>query len=187
MAFTRFKDDPARIEKQLQQQTDIGKWHMDVPGPGLNMPLFLDSHIIAQKWGGNLWTNIIDINSTLIGLNKQINRDNVNQQQFKRSNVQSVPISYPTSSDFLTTEQSRAIMPAWTAKDLHQNHAFILFDNPQEHAEIPFLSYSSTRISEKDNFRRNVQTTCTPHDDQLYTLPVIHDNKKSARRKNSIM
>jgi hypothetical protein len=184
MAFTRFKDDPERIEKQLQQQTDQGRWAIDVPGPGNNPPLFLDSHILAQKWGGNLWTNSIDINSSLLGLNKKINRDNVNQYQFKRESMYSVPVNYPTSSDFLTTEQTRAIMPAWTAKDLQQNHSYILFEDPQQNTEMPFSNNSSTRNIEKDNFRRNLNTTCTPHDYQLYTLPVINENKNTKNVKN---
>ena len=77
-------------------------------------------------------------------------------------------MKYPVQSDFLTTEQSRAIMPAWTAKDLQQNHAYILPENPQEHVEIPFHNYMSTRNAEKDNFNRNLN--CIPINDQRYTL-----------------
>lgn len=184
MAFTRFKDDPARIQKQLQQQTDPGRWIIDVPGPGTNLPLFLDSHILAQKWGGNLWMNSIDVNSSLLGLNKKINRDDINQNNFRRQNIYSHKVHYPTSSEFLTTEQSRAIMPAWTAKDLQQNHAYILFEDPQKNTEMPFSNNSSTRIAEKDNFSRNLQPL---YDDQLYTLPNMSENKKnkSNRIKNS--
>jgi len=169
MSFTRINDDPARIAKQLQQQTDQGRWYVDVPGPGTNLPFMMDSHILAQKWGANINTNTVDVHSTLLGLNKQINRDNVNQYQFKRQNLYSIPVNYPTHSDFLTTEQSRAIMPAWTAKDLQQNHSYFLQENPQEHSEIPFSSYLSTRNLEKDNFHRNI--SCIPTNSQTYTLP----------------
>jgi hypothetical protein len=179
MAFTRFKDDPARISKQLQQQTDIGRWYINVPGPGDNLPFMADSHILAQKWGGNINRNVVDIQSTLLGLNKQINRDNVNQIQFKRQNLYSIPMHYPIHIDFLTTEQSRAIMPAWTAKDLQQNHAYILPENPQEHVEIPFNNYMSTRNVEKDNFKRNF--SCIPINDQRYTLPIT-ENKKNINK-----
>lgn len=176
MAFTRFKDDPARIAKQLQQQTDVGRWYINVPGPGDNLPFMADPHILAQKWGGNIDQNTVDIQSTLLGLNKKINRDNVNQVQFKRQNLYSIPMKYPIHSDFLTTEQSRAIMPAWTAKDLQQNHAYILPENPQEHVEIPFHSFMSTRNMEKDNFNRNL--SCIPTNDQRYTLPKMQTLKK---------
>lgn len=175
MSFTRINDDPARIAKQLQQQTDQGRWYVDVPGPGTNLPFMMDSHILAQKWGANINTNTVDVHSTLLGLNKRINRDNVNQYQFKRQNLYSIPVNYPTHSDFLTTEQSRAIMPAWTAKDLQQNHSYFLPENPQEHCEIPFSNYLSTRNLEKDNFYRNL--SCIPTNNQAYTLPNWKSNK----------
>jgi hypothetical protein len=184
MAFTRFKDDPDRIAKQLQQQTDVGRWHINVPGPGDNLPFMEDSHILAQKWGGNIHQNTVDIQSTLLGLNKKINRDDVNQSQFKRQNLYSIPMTYPTHSNFLTTEQSRAIMPAWTAKDLQQNHAYILPDNPQEHVEIPFHNFMSTRNAEKDQFNRNLN--CIQMNDQRYTLPVFTNENKDKPIKNII-
>ena len=31
MSFTRFHDDPCRIQKQLQETTDVGKYILDVP------------------------------------------------------------------------------------------------------------------------------------------------------------
>ena len=153
MAFTRFKDDPARITKQLQQQTDVGRWYINVPGPGNKLPFMSDPHIIPQKWGGNIHSNAIDVHSSLLGLNTKINKDIVDQTQFKRQHLYSIPMDYPIHSDFLTTEQSRAIMPAWTAKDLQQNHAYILLTNPQDNVEIPFKNNISTRIIEKDNFK----------------------------------
>mgnify|MGYP003350318092 CR=1 FL=1 len=58
MAFTRFHDDPARIQKQLQQQTDQGRWVIDVPGNGDKPCFMLDPQIIPQKWGGNLFHNV---------------------------------------------------------------------------------------------------------------------------------
>ena len=154
MAFTRFKDDPARIAKQLQQQTDVGKWHINVPGPGDKLPFMEDSHILAQKWGGNINQNAVDIQSTLLGLNKKINRDNVNQFQFKRQNLYSIPMNYPTHKEFLTTEQSRAIMPAWTARDLEQVDWYILPLNPQENTCMPFINNLNTRVLERDYFNR---------------------------------
>jgi hypothetical protein len=50
------------------------------------------------------------------------------------------------------TEQSRAIMPSWTVRDLPQvKEEFPLFD-PQSNVTIPFPNYLSTRILEKDAF-----------------------------------
>lgn len=147
MASTRINNDDARIAIQLQQQTDQERWYLDVPGSGPTPSFMLDPHIIPQKWGGNLWTNTTDIQSSLLGLNKRISRDCKNVDEYRRSTTHTRPISYPVCDTFLTTEQSRAVMPAWTARDLPQVHAYLLPTNPQLHAEIPFQSYKSSRLT----------------------------------------
>lgn len=169
MAFTRFHDDEARIIKQLQQQTDPQRWYLDVPGSGDKPHFALDPYIIPQKWGGNLWTDVTDIHSSLLGIDQQLNRDCIQKNKYKRQTIYSSPIEYPVCDTFLTTEQSRAIMPAWTARDLTQNHAYILPRNPQEHTQIPLNNYVSTRILEKDHFKRELLVI--PNNNQGYTLP----------------
>ena len=183
MAFTRFHDDEARIRIQLQQQTDQERWYLDVPGSGDKPCFMLDPYIIPQKWGGNLWTHSIDIQSSLLGIDKQLSRDCVNQAPFKRQTVYASPIDYPICDTFLTTEQSRAIMPAWTARDLPQNHAYILPNNPQLHTEMSFQNYTSTRILEKDGFKRTMP--CIPENNQYYTVPTDVYNAQY-KGKNSV-
>ena len=170
MAFTRFHDDPARISKQLQQQTDQGRWVLDVPGPGAKPCFMLDPQIIPQKWGANLWTHSTDVQSALLGIDKRVNRDCLDTVQYKRQSVYTEPIQYPVCDTFLTTDQSRVIMPAWTARDLQQNHAYILPNDPQSHATMDFDNNVSSRIFEKDNFKR--QFDCVPENNQFYTIPV---------------
>jgi len=75
MAFTRFHDDPCRKIKQLQQSTGVGRYHLSVPGNGDSPAFMSDPHIIAQKWGGNLWTNTIDLESSLLGVDNRSTRD----------------------------------------------------------------------------------------------------------------
>lgn len=179
MAFTRFHDDPARVAKQLQQQTDQGRWILDVPGNGVKPCFMLDPQIIPQKWGGNLWTKSIDIQSSLLGIDRPLNRDCLkpNEKYIKGSE----PIVYPVC-DNLTTEQSRAIMPAWTARDLPQNHAYILPINPQAHTEMNFRNNVSTRILEKDYFQRSVE--CDVPQSQEYTKMPIPSSKKEGYNNN---
>lgn len=169
MAFTRFHDDEARIIKQLQQQTDQERWYLDTPGNGDKPCFMLDPQIIPQKWGANLWTHCTDIQSSLLGIDRRLNRDCIDKDVYKRQKVYAAPIDYPICDSFLTTEQSRAIMPAWTARDLQQNHAYILPKNPQANTEMPFQNYTSTRILEKDHFKREYQ--CIPENNQFYTVP----------------
>lgn len=169
MAFTRFHDDDARILKQLQQQTDQERWYLDVPGNGEKPCFILDPQIIPQKWGGNLWTHSVDIQSSLLGIDKHLSRDCIDKSKYKKQTVYASPIDYPVCDNFLTTEQSRTIMPAWTARDLQQNHAYILPKNPQSHVEMPFQNNTNTRILEKDNFKRGYE--CVTDNNQFYTVP----------------
>jgi hypothetical protein len=170
MAFTRFHDDPCRITKQLQQMTDQGRWVIDVPGNGVKPCFVLDPQIIPQKWGANLMTHSVDVQSCLLGIDKELNRDCLKQDNYKRLKVHSSPISYPYCDTFLTTEQSRVIRPAWTARDLPQDHKYILLEDPQKHTEVPFDNFVSSRILEKDNFTREYD--CVPENNQNYSLPV---------------
>jgi len=152
MAFTRFHDDPARITRQLQQQTDQERWYLDVPGHGTKPCFMMDPHIIPQKWGANLWTQSTDIQSSLLGLDRPMSKDCLKTN--KNRSAYALPIPYPVC-ETLTTEQSRAVLPAWTFRDKQQNHGYILLDNPQAHAEIPFQNLVSTRLVEKDLFKGN--------------------------------
>ena len=183
MSFTRFHDDPARITKQLQQQTDQGRYVLDVPGNGVKPCFMMDPHIIPQKWGGNLWTHSTDIQSSLLGIDRQLNRDCfLEQDKYKRQTIHTSPIDYPTCDSFLTTEQSRTIMPAWTARDLTQNHAYFLSENPQSHTEMPFQNYLDTRILEKNSFKREFD--CVPQNNQFYTVPTDVYNAQYKGKNN---
>ena len=57
MAFTRFHDDPSRIQKYLEETTNIGNYVINVPGNGISPFYIEDPHIRAQKWGANLSNN----------------------------------------------------------------------------------------------------------------------------------
>lgn len=156
MAFTRFHDDPARIAIQLQQMTDQERYYLDTPGNGLKPAFMLDSHILAQKWGANVWTNVTDIQSSLLGIDRNLNRDCLDGSTYKKQTTYASPIDYPECDTFLTTEQSRASLPAWTFRDLEQNHGDYLPHNPQSlnRIEMRFPNNTSTRIDVKDSFVR---------------------------------
>ena len=150
MAFTRFHDDPARIAKQLQQQTDQGRWAIDVPGNG-DKPLYMDDPFIRmQKWGGNLMTNTINLESDLFGLSRNMNRDLIGTNDYKKHAVKTHSVQYSSFNPI--TDQSRATHPAWMLRDLEQFKQSILPLNPQENTCMTFQNNLSTRILEKDTF-----------------------------------
>ena len=157
MAFTRFHDDPCRITKQNQQMTDQGRWMLNVPGNGDNPCYMMDPHIIPQKWGGNIWTNMVDVQSSLLGIDRKLTRggcldDYKNSLQKLQQKTQ--PIQSP-NCETLTTEQSRVTHPAWMSQDLEQVDWYYFPKNPQDHVFVPFQNNINTRILEKDYFVRN--------------------------------
>jgi hypothetical protein len=151
MAETRFNSDPCRISKKLQQMTDQGRYVLNMPGNGENPAYMADPQIIIQKWGANLRTNSINLESELLGVNRPLNKDCLGKDEYQRFDFKSRAIQYPVCSN-LTTEQSRTIMPAWTARDLEQVDWYYPPLNPQENTCMPFQNNLSTRLLERDYF-----------------------------------
>jgi hypothetical protein len=110
-----------------------------------------DPQIIIQKWGGNLRTNTINLESELRGVNRQLGRDCLGKDDYKTYTVGSSAIQYPNCSN-LFTEQSRATNPAWWYRDLEQNNFEYPPLNPQVNTCLPFQNNLSTRILEKDYY-----------------------------------
>jgi hypothetical protein len=151
MANTRFYYDDCRTKKQLQQSTGPGRYMLNVPGNGSHPCYIEDPQIIIQKWGANLRTNTINLESDLMGVNRQIGRDCLGKDNYKNYNVENEAIQYPKCNN-LFTEQSRSTNPAWWYRDLEQVDWYYLPLNPQENTCFPFESNLSTRILEKDYF-----------------------------------
>lgn len=150
MAFTRFYDDPCRIEKQLQEQTGPGRYVLNVPGQGDKPSFIEDPHIRMEKWGANLMKNSINLESDLRGLTRIANADIIHLNQHKLKSIKSKKMSFPVSNVF--TDQSRATHPAWTYKDLEQTKWEYPHLDPQKNISIPFQNNLSTRILERDGF-----------------------------------
>lgn len=150
MAFTRFHDDPCRINKQLQESTGLGRYMLNVPGNG-SKPLYMDDPFIRmQKWGGNLMTNTVNLESDLFGLSRNTNRDDIESNEYRLNAVKTTKPEYQSVGAY--TDQSRATHPAWEYRDLEQTKLSILHLNPQENTCFTFQNNLSTRIIEKDIF-----------------------------------
>jgi hypothetical protein len=151
MSSTRFHDDPCRIQKQLQEQTGLGRYMLNVPGNG-DKPCFMeDPHIRMQKWGANLMTNPRNLESDLMGLTRASSRDCASENNYKTQAVTTSKINYP-SCDSTITDQSRATHPAWMSRDLEQVNWSILPLNPQENTCMRFQNNLSTRLLEKNAY-----------------------------------
>lgn len=148
MSFTRFHDDPCRIQKQVQEAMGPCNYILNVPGNGLKPCYMEDPYIRMQKWGGNLMTNPIDLESRLRGMDQKLSKDCI---AYDDKPMQTSKINYPTCGE--VTAQPRAVMPAWTVREQVQTNFNILPSNPQDNALMPFESNQSTRILAKDNWR----------------------------------
>ena len=163
MSFTRIRDDPARIKKQLEEWTFAGRYQIDVPGPGTDLPFYEDSQLRLQKWGGNLRTNTINLESDLLGLSRTLQRDPLENEYEKHSAKSTMP-SYPLAQPFV--EESRASHPAWTYRDLEQPRWEMPWTNSQANLEKQFHDNIQTRILEKDYYvpRVSLSLGCTSVD-----------------------
>jgi hypothetical protein len=165
MACTRFYYDPCRTKKQLQQATDPGRWILNVPGNGENPCYIEDPQIIIQKWGANLRTNTINLESELLGVNRQLSRDCLGKDNYNAFNVPNEAIKYPTCNA-LYTDQSRTTNPVWWYRDLEQVDWYYPPLNPQENTCLPFQNNLNTRILEKDYF--TPKRECTINETKNY-------------------
>jgi hypothetical protein len=188
MSFTRFRDDPDRIKKQLQQSTDVGRYTLNVPGPG-DKPLYMeDPYVRAQMWAGNIMTNSIDVETELFGLSRRLNRDSAeNFHHDERASVASRTneiIQCPVRGGS-AVEQTRATHPAWMLRDVEQKNWNMLHFDPQENVFMPFMNNLNTRIIEKDRF---VPQSTIPglSDDTYFSIHPSNMNPEAEERASQL-
>lgn len=167
MAFTRFNNDHSRTRKLLQESTGPGRYMIDVPGNGPNPCFMEDPFIRLQKWGANLQTDTINIESELLGINRRNSRDCIEKKTFSVAN--SKKVDYPVCEPF--TEQPRATNPAWMVRDAEQNNFQYLPLNPQENTCMQFQNNLNTRLVEKDNFKAVAPECLQNGSGHLYMTP----------------
>ena len=150
MSFTRFHDDPARIQARLNETASIENYYLNKPGNGLQMPFQMDPQIRLQRWGANLNTNAIDLENDFRGLTRKLNRDHISQNEYSLHVADSNPYVYDEALPFI--EETRATNPAWMYRDLEQSRWEHPFINPQDNTEFELPYNIQTRILEKDSY-----------------------------------
>ena len=150
MSFTRFHDDPNRIKKQIDESSFAGRYMLNTPGQGMNLPFSEDPQIRLQKWGANLQTNTVNLESDLHGLSRKQNRDNITLNLYTKSQPSSSKPNYRNEQPYV--EESRASHSAWMYKDLEQTRWEQPLLNPLNGLDKQFVDNIQTRVIEKDNF-----------------------------------
>jgi hypothetical protein len=179
MSFTRFRDDPARVKKQLQQSTDVGRYRLNVPGPGDKPHYVEDPYIRPQLWAGNIMTNTVDIEAELFGLSRRLNRDSVENYHHDESASLATRtnemIRCPTRGGS-SVEQTRATHPAWMLRDVEQDNWKMLHFDPQDNVFMPFFNNLNTRIIEKDQFVPQTTVPSLSNDDMYFSVHPTNRN-----------
>ena len=147
MALTNIRNEPSRLELEINQSTGTGRYMLNVPGPGDHMPMQDDPFIRLQKWGANYSPNLIYLENELRNQNHRLNRDELkfvyNKVAIKKPNYNAVNSK---------TEQSRAVHPAWEVLDKDISRWDYLHKNPQNNVFRTFENNISSRIEVKDKY-----------------------------------
>jgi hypothetical protein len=153
MAFTRFHDDPMRISKRLEESTFAGRYQLDRPGPGVDMPFFEEPGQRLQQWGANLRTNTIALESDLRGLTRPLTRhDHLEANDYKKHAAETQPMAvYSIAQPYV--EDTRASHPAWMYRVYEPARWEKPFLDPQANLEVPFTNNIHSRVLEKDKVR----------------------------------
>jgi hypothetical protein len=141
MAFTRFHDDPFRVQKWLQETTDVGLYYLNTPGNG-DAPAFVeDPHVRLQGWGANRAVNHISVENHLRGLDQRLSKAPTQKTMVAEKR------SYPFQKIEVTTE-TRMEMPAWTLRDAESKMQPLYDAFPV----IYGVAGQNSRLAAKDSF-----------------------------------
>jgi hypothetical protein len=156
MSFTRFRDDPARIKKQLQESTYLAHYQLNTPGPGTNLAFQEDPNVRLQGWGANVFRkNTTQLESELRGLTRTLNHDLLAVNDYKQFGVTDTGDLPYYNSEQPFVQESRATNPAWMYRSADVNRWEEPWLNPLVGLEKPFHNNIHTRILEKDYYVGN--------------------------------
>ena len=155
MSFTRFHDDPNRIQKTNLETSAMNDYTFNVPNSVNSKSVFFtDPHLRMQKNGTTLCRNMVDVESELFTMNRTLCRDNVNRNNYIEKQDYKVYI-HPKNITKNITKQPRTTHPAWMLRGTGIDRSEYLLSNPQENIIIPFQAYLDTNILEKDYYNLN--------------------------------
>ncbi len=160
MSFTNIFYDKDRVSKNLNQNLENLQYMTQVPGNGTK-PYFIDDpQIRLQKFGANISNNIVDLNSTLLGLNKiQSNCNEMKDINTERGGNNNLTKEFDIKNfpvySYAITDESRLMMPAWTLRDMENQNWINMTHQKLNNIEMKFSNNVSSRILEKDKFEKN--------------------------------
>ena len=156
MSFTRFHDDPNRIQKTNLETSALNDYRFNVPGNTNHQTCFFqDPHIRTQTNGTPLYKQMIHVESQLRGMDRVLCRDHTTKNNYEKYATLQVK-TVPRHIKKTITKESRASHPAWLYRSQTQYRPQHLFHNPQKNVEVPFDAYLDTNILEKDYYNKKI-------------------------------
>ena len=152
MSSTRINNDVTRMEDIQNSCHNTLNYMINVPGNGSKPDFINDPHIRLQKFGANLSSNLVDINSDLKGINRQLTKEGTSLDSRDPIFNNTYNKHYFPSHDKAITDEPRSTAPAWQVRDLEQNNWDYLPNNPQQHTELSFQNNIDTRRLDKDSY-----------------------------------
>lgn len=120
---TRYHSDPVRIHAQNEMQTFMGRYQLETPGPGANLPFEEDPNIRLQRWGANSVYNGVQVESDLWGLGpgKRLSHQPMSYQE------NSAALYAPGESGNALTGSMRSFgsTPTWTEESRASDPAYV--------------------------------------------------------------
>ena len=145
--FTRTKDKANKIKFDLDVMSHSNNYVIEKAGNGKSLAYMKNPNIRLQRWGANVRTNMIGIEDDLRGQTRILNRDTVNENDYKKKAAITNAISYETTSIKNTNTKTDANRCEVRDKCLKNGRKDILYNDPQKN--IRYVRPTSTRYVEK--------------------------------------
>jgi hypothetical protein len=179
MSVTRFRSDHARLAKEAEISTYSGRYFLDTPGQGVNMPFIEDVHVRLQSWGGN-WDgqHFLDIENDLRGTSRKLRNDGSHRTyKYTPATYRGVSAAVPIMQPFV--DETRASQPAWMLRDW--DNAYARWEQPwlDPQSELHTQRWTSldSKRAAKDAYRppSSMSTTNTNANQQDFSIEQMTD------------
>jgi hypothetical protein len=150
--LTNIRESKGRLIKEAEISTYAGRYYLNTPGQGLDVPYLEDPHFRLQHYSGVIGaSNTVNWESDLRGLTRPLMKGDT--QAYDNSQTLQLPVMAPIRSyTEMLTDESRSTLPAWTFRELEQDRWEKPFLNPLDKCFMPFETEMNIRRKETDAF-----------------------------------
>jgi hypothetical protein len=146
--LTNIRESKGRLIKEAEISTFPGRYYLDTPGNGLQLPYYEDPHMRIQTSSGVIGASgTVDWESELRGITRPLVKGDVNDYH-KNSKIPTIAPIHNYRQPI--SDETRSTLPAWTFREKEQDRWETPFLNPIDKAIIPFDINMNVRRHECD-------------------------------------